>query len=511
MSAAVQSIIIALAGLVLAIILGSQLGTGFRIVPLAFAIAVVVFASYKLLFKAIRIEALILGILIFGYLVGNRGFAQLSLAPHTPIYLGEVGMVACVAILLARLALNREQLIPRTPLSWAIMAFILIGAVRLACDVFLGLSPADTTTTIRDSATVYYSLFFFIAYKVASHAVGRRLVERFVLAGCILLLPVFLIQFVFAPELFQRLTFRGYPLIAHKGDLTAAYLAFASFYFLLQPARGILRIASRALAVLFFAGMFIVTARAAIVGYVGAVLLLLLARRPQFVIAQAVTAVVALLIVGSLRIGASADQNEVYTKLADKVESITDVTGSRTYRGEVGDSAADNNQFRVIWWKSVFNDTVARNPLFGLGFGYDLSASFVRKYYSNMQDPTWDTRSPHSVWVTILGRMGFIGLASFSLVVFLLIREAIFSARLVARRQTEASTLAFWIGTIIILGSASFGVVLEGPMGGILFWSFLGFASSQLHLRRKAEEILHGDALGTSKPGLRRPGRLVPA
>ena len=34
-------------------------------------------------------------------------------------------------------------------------------------------------------------------------------------------------------------------------------------------------------------------------------------------------------------------------------------------------------------------------------------------------------------------------------------------------------------GLIILLCSAMFGVVLEGPMGGILFWSFLGIAIGQ--------------------------------
>ena len=31
----------------------------------------------------------------------------------------------------------------------------------------------------------------------------------------------------------------------------------------------------------------------------------------------------------------------------------------------------------------------------------------------------------------------------------------------------------------MILGAATFGVVLEGPMGGILFWSLLGLACSE--------------------------------
>jgi hypothetical protein len=478
MSAAIRSIIIGVIGLLVAIVLGSELGTGFRIVPLSLAIIVVLFALYKLFLKALRLEALLLGILVFGYIVGNRGFAQLSLAPNSPLFLGEMGMVACVGILGARLALKREQIFPKTPLSWAIRAFLFIGGVRLFCDIFLHLSPANTVTTIRDSAVVYYSLFFFIGYKVGQDRLGRGLMEKCVLISCIALLPVFLIQFVIAPDLFYRMTFRGYPLISHKGDLTATYLAFASFYFFLYPSRGAIRLLLRILAIVFFLGIFVVTARAAIVGLIAAALLLLMARRPQFVLAQICVAVVGLTIAGALHLGSTGDESDVYTKVTDKLESMTDFSGSRNYRGEVGDYSADNNQFRTVWWRTVSNETLRKGPIFGLGFGYDLAAGFLRNYYSNRQDVNWDVRSPHSVWVTIFGRLGIVGLISFATIVFFLIRGARDAARRVARGETHVSTLAFWTGAIIILGSASFGVVLEGPMGGILFWTFLGLAES---------------------------------
>ena len=81
-------------------------------------------------------------------------------------------MMVCLALLLSRVALKHERLIPRTPLSTAVLIFLIAGAVRLVADLFLNLSPATTLVTIRDSATVYYALFFFIAYRVGSDPVG---------------------------------------------------------------------------------------------------------------------------------------------------------------------------------------------------------------------------------------------------------------------------------------------------------------------------------------------------
>ena len=477
-SAVVKSVIVGAAGLVLAVYFGSLLGNGEWVTPVILASIAVLAAIYTIFFKALRLEALILGFLLFGYIVGNRGFAQISVTRQAPIYLGEAGMLACLAIVGARVALKRERLAARSALSGAIVVFLLIGAARLATDLSLDVNNAPAMTVIRDSATIYYALFFFVGYSVGSDAVGRRLVERCVLAGCVALLPVLIIQLFVSPELFTQITFRGYPVIYHKGDLTSAYLAFASFFFFLQPARGLARIFFRLLAVVFFLGILLVTSRAAIFGYSVGALLVILARRSQLVIWQLTAAVVALIIVGVAQFGQLDKQNTTLQRVADKIESMTDLSGGRSYRGEVGDYSSANNQFRMVWWQSVFDETMRKGPIFGLGFGYDLAAGFIKNYYSNLY-VNFEARSPHSIWLTILGRMGLIGLLSFSVVVFLILREAFITARKVARGALPASCLAFLIGAIIILGSASFGVVLEGPMGGILFWSFLGLAVSQ--------------------------------
>jgi O-antigen ligase len=85
--------------------------------------------------------------------------------------------------------------------------------------------------------------------------------------------------------------------------------------------------------------------------------------------------------------------------------------------------------------------------------------------------------------------MGLLGLLSFFFVVFFIFRDAMRATRLVARRRQPQDTLVLWSGVVILLGAASVGVVLEGPMGGILFWSFLGIASSQLQQYELKESI----------------------
>jgi O-antigen ligase len=304
--------------------------------------------------------------------------------------------------------------------------------------------------------------------------------ERVILLSCIVLLPVFIIQFFAFPGLFNRITVRGYPLISHKGDLTATYLGFASFYFFLRPSRGSLRVLFRILSAMFFVGMIALMGRASMVGFALAVVLVLIARRPQFVFYQIATACLALIIVGLLQVAQLNEKGGFISQLTDRVESMADVSSSKSYRSDVGDVAAANNEFRTVWWRTVFDETVQKNPLFGLGFGYDLTAGFMRAYYPTGGEDTATTRSPHSIWMTVLGRMGLVGLLSFLAIATLIWRDAVRAARLVARGKQPPQTLVHWCAVLVILGSASFGVVMEGPMGGILFWTFLGLASSQL-------------------------------
>ena len=69
--------------------------------------------------------------------------------------------------------------------------------------------------------------------------------------------------------------------------------------------------------------------------------------------------------------------------------------------------------------------------------------------------------------------MGVIGLIPFLMLVATMIRRTRRAARLGPSSET-----ALWCAAWIILVSACFGVVLEGPMGAVVFWTLLGLASS---------------------------------
>ena len=167
--------------------------------------------------------------------------------------------------------------------------------------------------------------------------------------------------------------------------------------------------------------------------------------------------------------------------------SIIDYEGTRVYAGTAASDKSDNNRFRVVWWKNVIKETMAQNPILGLGFGYDLAKGFLNDYYPDKSDD-FTARSPHSILVSTFGRMGFLGLGVLLTLVIYLISGSRALARRVSNGQLGEEVIRLQSMAWLIFISACFGVVLEGPMGAIPFWTILGLAHYASTHPDKADE-----------------------
>ena len=192
MSASIRVFVVAAIGLIVAVLLGSQLGSGKWTVPIIILSTCLLGAVLHFFARGIRPEALILSFLLVGYIVGGRGFANISLSRTLPLYLGEISLIACAGIMFCRRAFTRQRLVPKTFLGRAIFFYILIGALRLLFD--LEKSDYQLTTILRDAATIYYALFFFVGYNLANHPKSRNVIDKAIVIGFVFLIPVFVIS-----------------------------------------------------------------------------------------------------------------------------------------------------------------------------------------------------------------------------------------------------------------------------------------------------------------------------
>jgi hypothetical protein len=464
--------------LVLYTLLGAALGVviGVHLASESYDLAIlVVLLSAWLVVKKISPaapDAWLLAIALVGYIVGNRGFAQIQPAQGIPLLPAEAVLLVAVPALVIRMALGQAHGLRRDILNYSVLIWVTIGAIRLPLDLH-----RYGVMALRDFAMIYYAAFFFIAQAFGANAACERVLRKSLTFAFVVLMPA-VISILISPDfLLERLTWRGIPIIYHKSDLIATSLA-AGFFWLWtrwEKTRHRIWLAASAASLLLIGIM--VSPRAGMFAAAVTTGLWLLTGRWRIAAYQAAIVVAASgVAIASLRFTGRDLRTSIPYSMYEHAVSIFDPAGAGTYvNGESGDLGG-NNQFRLIWWRDVIEDTLATGPVLGLGFGSDLSTRFLADY-DLLSDETFATRSPHSMIVTVFGRMGFVGLAAW-LTVSASMAAMIW--RLLKSGDPDGMGLASVVTVVWV--SACFGVVLEGPMGAILFWTALGLANSRLRL-----------------------------
>ena len=425
-------------------------------------------AVAAILVRLIRlpIDVIALGLVVFGYIVGNRGFAQLMPVPGLPLLPAEAVLLVAGGWWLVSTAHERHLPWLHDPMNRLILLWIILGTARLAFDV-----RSHGFLALRDYAMVYYAAFFFIAQRIARSEASRRFLIGVTLLASILVLPGMLLTEAFPVFFYTQLTVHGVPLIYYKGDLGGMFIGVGSLL-LYYSAQGRQRYWAWPVSAAMF--IFVVGGgnRAAMLGLVISTLLLLFARRWHFAAWQGATVAVAL--AGAVSLAVVFDNSWAENKLlgvSDRLYSLVDLSGTASYESEDSSNKGDNNRYRLLWWKNVVVDTWEGNPVFGLGFGHDLAKSFAQEYNPEGSEE-FGVRSPHSIFLSVLGRLGLVGLTVWGIFCVVLWRETWRALQ----HASDGLEWALWCSLWVILIGAGLGVVLEGPMGAVPFWTLLGLA-----------------------------------
>ena len=438
-------------------------------------------------------NALALGALIAGYVLGNRGFAQFSVSASLPLFPAELGIASTLAVLVWRCAQERKLPWRNDFLNWALILWMAVCTARLPFDV-----RTFGAMALRDYAMVYYALFFFVAQEALASDAAWRWVRRCVLASTAAL-PVLYGAFSMWPGFFlDTLTVRGLPVIYFKGDLAGTFmsvgaLAWAVFAFgenrgvqssgfRVQGSRSgwrmVGRICGGLISLGLVAAMLATDNRAAMLALLAGVAVMVIGGRWRFavtLVGAGAAAVVAILFWAQVT-GRSWEKTPLHG-VSQRVVSVVDFQGARDYSAAAGaESKGDNNKFRAVWWKKVVDETVSANPWTGLGYGYDLAEAFLRAYYADSDD-TFTARSPHNLLLSIFARTGVAGLGAFLILCAVMCGRTWQAAR--TRLRSREWPGEAWCFVWAIFVSACLGVVLEGPMGAVVFWVLLGAAAAR--------------------------------
>lgn len=467
-----------------------------------------------------------LAFLLLGYMFLGRGFAHVGIRPA---YLGEVVLalgLAATAWAIIRLGTRARP----SPIVWLLLAFMVLGMARTL--PYLGQYGVDA---LRDAVLWGYGLFALMIYVLAD----RRMIARAV-RGYGWVVPIFAvwlpISWMLAGAMSTAIdTARPgevVPLIFFKSGDMAVHITGSIAFLVLGT--------SVLLATRTFFWRMIIAVPLLWTALVGATM------NRGSLVAAAIASLVALVIGGRWRpwmpvLAAAAVAGAIFIlpgtipgtaqvpsgtlpTASPSAEVSEGASPSRTprprptprptlspdpqseapagrqvgiaqlienivsiFRPSADQGLSGTVAFRLAWWDEIVDYTVF-GPYFwtGKGFGVNLATD-------DGFQPTTDhsLRAPHNSHMTALARMGVPGF-----VLWILLQGAfgigLIRATLAHRRARDpllaaggAWILVYWVAMMV---NTSFDPYLEGPQGGIWFWTLFGLGLVVMRLRPPSGE-----------------------
>lgn len=226
--------------------------------------------------------------------------------------------------------------------------------------------------------------------------------------------------------------------------------------------------------------------RGGMVAFMMAMLVLFILHPPQFKVGGLVYGVlVVLMLVGIAAPSITLKGRNV------SVEQVWLNAKSIVSDDDVG-TLDDTKDWRLEWWGKIIGYTFG-GEYFWSGKGFGVSLAEVDGYQSSKaKRGITVNRDPHNGHLNMLARAGVPGFAlwlvmQMSWVTYLL--QSFFRSKRAADASWQgifAFLITYWVAFMV---NAMFDVFLEGPMGGIWFWTLFGVGIAAVQIYRHYPEI----------------------
>jgi O-antigen ligase len=453
-------------------------------VPAALAAAAIV-ASLLLLAAgrgAMTLFATALSALLIGYAFMGRGFAYLGVPP---LYVGEFVLLLGGFALVTAIPTRRPGVA-----HLLIVLFMAWGALRAV--PFLGTYGIET---LRDSVVWGYAAFGLLLSLLLTPIHVRRAVRLYgrVLPIFIAWVPILSFLWFAHQDVLPRIPGVGIPIPFLKTGDVAVHLAGAAAFLLagLYPRDVWRRVSEPFLWVGWIVGVAIVASvnRGGMLAVATVASVMLFTRSLGRWLSLGF---VALLLVGV--VGLANVEIDTGDARAISIQQI-EVNIQSVLSDIDTPSLSGSKEWRQAWWDTIVAYTV-HGPYFWEGKGYGINLADEDGF--QVGDGT--LRAPHNAHLNFLARGGVPGL------VLWLAVQATFAVTMIRAANSAArSRQRLWLGVVgwvFVYWSATivnmtFDVYLEGPQGGILFWSVIGFGLAVASCIREAEDDIRVDSSST--------------
>lgn len=441
-----------------------------------------------------------IGFLLVGYAILDRGFAYLG---YPPMFVGE----ACLALgMVMMLVGGLSTRIFSSPITWFVLAFIVWGAGRTF--PFLERYGLDA---IRDSVVWLYAIYAICIASALLRARAIGMVPRWYGTWApwfLLLAPLFFLITQKAKDLIPNYPGGGPMIWMKPGDMGVHLAGIAGFMGLglhhrfIRPGKAISQMKEFGFWMLW--GIDVIMAGSRNRGGLMSVLLacvVIMLFKPMGRLNKVILPALLVIFVGlalDIEIPIGGDRAVSVEQIFDNVSSVFFKTDQKQLSG--------TESWRLQWWKKIEDETLFGEYFWG-GRGYGVSLAQVHGFV----DATGN-RSPHNGHLTILARSGVPGVAiwlAFLACVGIKLLQSYFQMR--ALGHNTLADLNVWVMAYMLafMINSSFDVYLEGPQGGIWFWSVMGFTIALVEEQR----VLHAEAMAKQRqivPHAAAPGRMRP-
>ncbi len=469
----IQLIVAMGVGLLIAMWTGLAVGNG-EYVKAGFVAGVTVLAVLMTVIgRRYRFEGWFIAIIVACYFLGGKGFAYQRLV--SIVYVGEATLMLLIMFHLVRVITGSASLLPRHRLTIPLLIFLVYGFIHLLIDQ----RGFSLMLVLKDTATVYYALFFLIVYGSMQHKPTRDYILRLlpIIAGISLLLYTVTTFGQLAFPVGNATMIRGIPLILQPVDaMIPICIGFSAFAYIksLQVHGiwiGIYLLASIGCTTpLFYHGKAVFYV--AFLVYILAFMVVGHWKILFTIIPMGMASV--LLVMLMIESGIMKDRDNNFKRFINEFSSFNIIgAGSKGSQKH----AQRTVEWRLTWWTMVTEEVLEKRPFYGLGMGADISSEFHAKFNDS---PVVDiekrrARYPHNVIFTVLGRMGLIGLIIFIPIVCLIIYELWIGLKILRHTGRQYDSRYAFTWTFVLAGFVNgfFQSTFEAPYTAIMFWTLL--------------------------------------
>jgi hypothetical protein len=469
-----------------------SVGTGDYFLPIGLGVCSLTLLLVATVGKHLPLDVTFITFGVGGFYIAGKGFAYLNVG--NLLFIGEIMLAIGLLGYLYRVGKGRFGLVPKSPMAIALMLLGSYALLRLPYDF-----SKYQIMALRDACMIYYTLFFFVAYQAGQSEKVQRLAPLVLIS---LSIPGMMLDFIafVTPGVFRSIssfTINGNPLVLTHYD------AIHPAVFGLILALAIKGTGRNSFNIFYIFLMFGVTAYILAMGrganyisFAVVAFFLIAARQLKLLVTLfggVVTLVCLLLILTEINPSIGRDR---LRQIGDQLEVIVNPTKIGSGKNQDSDTA----EWRLFWWKKIARDVNAANPVFGFGFGADITTEFHQQFFrttANNPDVA-RTRGAHNAFFTVLARMGWLGAILFLGVVFVQLSYFLRAISAFRNGQIPPTQAFLWGSNVCAFVITFFQYAWEAPYSAIPFWTCMGLSYAYLDNLRTQAPIPSAGTLAAS-------------